>query len=319
MMRIFAGTSAALLLASVTCVPAAAQDYENEAGETLREEREERAEADQIIVTGHAQDASRSEIHGQAREIAVSGNVYDVPLARFEMPLCPGVAGLTTEMASLMIDRIRDNGRFVDLRIQEDGCNPNFIVAFVEDGQDMLSRMIEDEPRRFQWLTSVEKRAMLEPGPVRVWTDVMPATRDGAAIGRGRNLVDPPVTGAWGAHSRIYTLLRNDIVSVWVIIDRDAVRGMSLLQLADYATMRGLVQTEPQEDLGISSVLGLFNENGPWPERLTDFDRAYLTAVYDWIPNLPAAAKLGRVASELRRIEDAQIEEELREDALQAE
>ena len=319
MLKTIVGANLALLASCALCVTAAAQDLGNTSGEEIRAEREQRAEDDQIIVTGRAMEASRSEVHRQARDIAISGNVYDVPLARFEMPLCPGIAGLTTELASLMVDRIRDNGRFVDLRIQEDGCDPNFVVAFVDDGQAMLANMVEENPRRFQWMTSVEKREMLEPGPVHVWTDVMPATRDGAAIGRGRNLVNPPVTGAWGAHSRIYTLLRNDIVSVWVIIDRDAVRGMSLLQLADYASMRGLVQTKPQEDIGISSVLGLFNEDGPWPEQLTDFDRAYLTAVYDWIPNLPAAAKLGRVAAELREIEAANLEADLLEDEERAE
>lgn len=315
MMRILSGLCASLTALAIAG-PAFAQDYANEGGEELREERLQRAEEDQIIVTGEAREASRADIHRQARDIAVSDNVYDVPLARFEQPLCPGIAGLTADSAGLMIDRIRDNARFVDMRVQDDGCNPNFIIAFVDDGQAMLSRMIDESPARFQYLSSVEKREMLEPGPVRVWTDVQPTTRDGMRIGRGRNLVNPPNMRAEMAHSKIYTTTRRDIEMVWVIIDRDAARGMSLMQLADYATMRGLVRTDPGDDLDISSILGLFNRNGPWPETLTDFDRAYLTAVYDSIPNLPAARKIGRVAEELRRIEDAREEAELREAGL---
>ncbi len=314
-MRIPASIAATLLVAGLYALPAAAQDYANEAGEQLREERQQRAEDDQIIVTGRAQDASAAEIHRQARDIAVSGNVYDVPLARFEDPLCPGIAGLTAESAGIMIERIRANARFVDMRVQDDDCEANFVVAFVDDGQAMLRRMMDDSPARFQYLTSVEKREMLEPGPVRVWTDVQPTSRDGMRIGRGRNLVNPPNMRAEMAHSKIYTTIRNDIVMVWVIIDREAARGMSLQQLADYATMRGLVRTEPEEDMRISSILGLFNRNGPWPEELTDFDRAYLTAVYDSIPNLPAFRKIGRVATELRYIEDARDEAETGETA----
>ena len=87
---------------------------------------------------------------------------------------------------------------------------------------------------------------------------------------------------------------------------------------AHLATMRGLVRTDPGDDLEISSILGLFNQNGPWPETLTDFDRAYLTAVYDSIPNLPAARKIGRVSEELRQIEDRREEDELREAGLLA-
>ncbi len=319
MMRIFAGLCVSLLLAGTSAIPAMAQDYANESGREVREERLQRAEQDQIIVTGEAREASRSEVRRQARAIAVSDNIYDVPLARFEQPLCPGIAGLTADTAGLMIDRIRENARFVDMRVQDDGCNPNFIVAFVDDGQAMLERMIDESPRRFQYLSSVEKREMLEPGPVRVWTDVQPASRDGMRIGRGRNLVNPPSMRAEMAHSKIYTTIRRDIEMVWVIIDRDAARGMSLMQLADYATMRGLVRTDPGDDLDISSILGLFNSSGPWPETLTDFDRAYLTAVYDSIPNLPAARKIGRVSEELRRIEDAREEAELRDAGLLAE
>lgn len=303
-MRIFAGFATVLLCAAAPLAPLAAQDYANDGGEAEREAREQRVQDDAIIVTGQAPDASRAEIHRQARDIAVSDNVYDVPLARFEAPLCPGIAGLTGDTAGLMIDRIRDNARFVDLRVQDDGCTPNFVVAFVDDGQAMLARMIDESPARFQYLSSVEKREMLEPGPVRVWTDVQPATRDGMRIGRGRNLVNPPSMRAEMAHSKIYTTIRHDIAMVWVIVDRDAARGMSLQQLADYATMRGLVRTRPDDDMEISSILGLFNSNGPWPGELTDFDRAYLTAVYDSIPNLPAARKLGRVATELRYIEE---------------
>lgn len=309
-MGIFAKLPSALLGAVLLAAPAAAQDYANQSGEATREERQQRIDADEIVVTGQAPDASRADIHRQARDIAVSGNVYDVPLARFEDPLCPGIAGLTGDTAGLMIDRIRENARFVDMRVQDDGCNPNFVVAFVDDGQAMLARMIDESPARFQYLSSVEKREMLEPGPVRVWTDVQPTTRDGMRIGRGRNLVNPPSMRAEMAHSKIYTTTRNDITMVWVIVDRDAARGMSLQQLADYATMRGLVRTKPAEDMEISSILGLFNANGPWPGELTDFDRAYLTAVYDSIPNLPAARKLGRVATELRDIEEDREEGE---------
>lgn len=307
----FLKTALAVIGAGLIAVPSLAQDYANESGAAIREEREDRIANDEIVVTGQAEEASGSQIHRQARDIAEIGNVRAVSLARFEQPICPGIAGLTTPTAQLMIDRIRENARFVDLRVLPDGCNPNFVVAFVDDGQAFLTQMVEESPARFQWMSSVAKREMLAPGPVHVWTDVQPASRDGMPIARGRNLASPPTMSNWVSHSRIYLNARNDIITVWVIIDRDAARGLSLEQLADYATMRGLVQTEPPEDFGISSVLGVFNEDGPWPPRLTDFDRAYLASVYQGLSNMPAFFKLGRVATELRDIEDAREEERL--------
>ena len=57
---------------------------------------------DTIIVTGEAEPVTVRAVTRQARDIAVQqGNVYDVPLARFEDRLCPGVTGLTPDMAAL--------------------------------------------------------------------------------------------------------------------------------------------------------------------------------------------------------------------------
>lgn len=261
-----------------------------------------------IVVSEQIERPGVADVHSQALEIAVSGNVFSTPLARFEIPLCPGIGGLTDETAGLMIDRIRQNALFVELELAEDGCNPNFIVAFVDDGVETLNRLIDNNPARFQYLNSSEKREMLEPGPVHVWTDVQPANRDGVPIRRGRNLVEPPLTNGWMSHSLIYTATRNDIVSVMILVDRSAVGDITLQQLADYATMRGLVQTQTPDRPSVSSILGLFlPQDGLGDDRpngLTDFDRAYLAAVYQGIPNMPAANRLGRVAAELREIEE---------------
>ncbi|HSG57489.1 MAG TPA: hypothetical protein VLA45_18710 [Paracoccaceae bacterium] len=292
-----------------SAMPATAQDYANESGEQERAEREARIDNDRIVVTGRAEEASRAEVHMLARDITMAGSVRQEPLARFQDPLCPGIAGLTAEVAGLVIDRIRENAGLVDLAVQDDGCTPNFIVAVVEDGQAMLARMIEQSPGRFQYMDSVDKRRMLEPGPVHVWTDVLPMTLTGMPIPRVRDLVEPPIMSAWVSHSLISTSVRNDIGMVWVFLDREEVRALSLRQLADYATMRGLVQTDPPAETGISTILGLFNENGPWPEELTDFDRAYLAAVYEPIANMPAAYNIGRVAAELRAIEEGRAKE----------
>ena len=266
------------------------------------------ADSNTIVVTEQIERPGRADVHSQALDIAVSGNVQVAPLARWEIPLCAGIGGLTTDTAALMIDRIREHARFVGLQVAEDGCEPNFIVAFVDDGVATLNRLIDNNPARFQYLNSGEKREMLEPGPVHVWTDVQPANRDGVPIRRGRNLVDPPITGGWMSHSLIYTSNRNDIVSVMVLFDRAAVLDMTLVQLADYATMRGLAQTRAPDEVSVDSILGLFHpvdENGDTRANgLTDFDRAYLSAVYEGIPNMPAGVRLGRVAAELRDIEE---------------
>ena len=64
------------------------------------------------------------------------------PIARFEDPLCPGVAGLTQDAAEAMVGRIRANAEALGLRLAQNGdCRANLDVAFVKDGHAYLSRL----------------------------------------------------------------------------------------------------------------------------------------------------------------------------------
>ena len=272
---------------------------------------------DTIVVTGENEPVTIRQVQRQARDVAVrTGNVYESPLARFEGRLCPGVIGLDEEMAGMIIDRIREHARTLDIRVREDGCDANFILAFVDDGEAMFRRMMDDSPWNFQYLNSGQKRDILEPGPVHVWTNIEPQTLTGMPIAQSRELMNPPTMQVAGAHTRIYTTTRMDIRSVMISFDRAAVVGLNLGQLADYATMRGLAQTRPAGDLSIDSILTLFElsqDNPEWapPQRLTEFDTAYLRSLYAEIPNLPAFRKLARVGFELRDL--AEGEEEVSE------
>ncbi|MEL1249072.1 hypothetical protein [Aurantiacibacter gilvus] len=271
-------------------------------------------EGNEIVVTGNNEDISVVQVQRQVRDIVVrQGNLLDSPLARFEDRLCPGVVGLSGEFAYSFNARLRANAEELGIRLLDDDCEPNFVVAFVDDGEAMFRRMMRDEPQNFQYLNSGEKNDILEPGPVHVWTSVQPRTLTGMPIAQVRDLMNPPRMGVHAAHTRIYTATRNDIVSVMLSFDRDAVQGMSLRQLADYATIRGLAQTRPPEDPVMDSILTLFDAESP-PLGLTEFDRAYLRSLYDDIPNLPGFRRVGGTTRQLRLM----AEESARESASQS-
>lgn len=279
------------LFAGLFAVPLAAQDAAPPAAEN----------GDTIIVTGQGERVTVAQTQRQARDIAVrQGNVFEVPLARFEDRLCPGVIGLTAEMAAMMIDRVRANARMLDVRVQDDGCQANFILVFTEDGGTMLRQLMDNNPSYFQYLSQGQKNDILEPGPVHVWTSVEPRTLTGMPIQQVRDMTRPPVVNMVGVNSLIATSTRRDITAVMVTFDTAAVRDLSVGQLADYATMRGLAQTRPAGGLAIDSILSLFEATDTPPNRLTDFDVAYLRALYAGNANLPAAMKLSSVGSTLR-------------------
>jgi len=286
-----------MLAVALLASPVVAQP--SQAGRDAAEDRD-------IVVTGErAQQPNWSQTTRQARSVTAPTGLRYTPLPRFEGDrLCPGVFGLKPEYASLVIDRVRDTAEGLDVWLAEDdgSCAPNFVVAFVDDGQATLRNIVDDQPWLFRRMPRLERRALLaEPGPARVWTSTLTRTRDGMPVAEddtGRQVVQ-----LWMAHSKIYLPTREDITGVLVLFDRDEVRGKSLLQLADYATMRGLARTKPPEGdgAGLDTILALFDEGATGPPELTDFDRAYLAALYDGIPNLAGLTKVNGVNRQLRR------------------
>lgn len=261
---------------------------------------------DDILVTGQrGEEPARRDISRQARAITRPQNMYDVPLARFQNRLCPGVMGLRTDHALMVVDRIRAHA--TDLKMwmaPDDGtCRPNFIVAFVRNGQQQMAELIEANGYLFADVPLQERRELIEEsGPVRVWSVIETRTRDGMPVPKAQSLSEPPVVSMWMAHSKIYTATREDIASVLVVFDLEQIQGKTLVQLADYAAMRGLARTRPVEGDGqpMDTILALFDESAPPPPQMTDFDRAYLASVYDGIPNIPGITKILGVNRQLR-------------------
>ena len=286
-----------LLLAAALSLPATAlaqQQVPSAWDEAVEDE------GNTIIVTGTNQQLEVTEVQRQVRDIVVrQGNMFEVPLARFEDRLCPGVVGLSGEFAFSFNARLRANAQELGIRLLDDDCEPNFVVVFTEDGEAMFRSMMQSEPQNFQYLDSGQRNDILEPGPVHVWTSVQPRTLTGMPIAQVRDLFNPPQMNVAGAHTRIYTTTRRDITSVMLTFDTAAVQGMSLRQLADYATIRGLAQTRPPADPVMDTILTLFDAEAP-PLGLTEFDRAYLRSLYDGIPNLPGFRRVGGTTRQLR-------------------
>lgn len=257
-----------------------------------------------IVVTG--EQPTHSEVTRQAREITQSTALLHAPLPRFEGDrLCPGVIGLKPDFASLAIDRLRANAERFGLWMTEDDgtCQPNFIVAFVDDGQDVLRNI----HKRWYWLFTDmprhERIALLaDEGPVHVWTTMRSRTAG------GMNLPTDPYgrqvkAMSSGGVARAALPVREDIVGVLVLFDRDDVGGMTLTQLADYATMRGLARTRPVDGDGhvLDTILALFDPDATPPTELTSFDTAYLGSLYAGVANLPGLTKVLNVNTQLRR------------------
>lgn len=232
---------------------------------------------------------------------AYAGTVNEEPLPRIEGALCPGVMGLSTQPALTMLDRVRTNAERFGIRLADpETCLPNLLVAFVSDGQTSVDVLMDAQPQLFASLSMQERRALRqETGPVRAWNLVQSYTRDGMWVSKREGLFEIPRATMWSAHSKIYTATRRDILSTVVIFDAEQVRGMTLQQLADYASMRGFANDfTAYPDARSNTILELF-DGGSQPSALTSADHKFLATLYSGIANLPGRAKERQIQNEV--------------------
>jgi hypothetical protein len=220
----------------------------------------------------------------------------DVPLARFEDPLCPGIVGVALDSARDMVSLIRENATELGLPVADsETCEPNLVVAVLDDPRAYADRLRTERPYLFTDLGRREQEAFFDAaGPARSWARVLTRTRDGLPVYQSNGLTAPEEATVMAAHSKIYVPTRRDIVWAIVLLDRKAVQGMTVMQVADYATMRGL-SNDAAEQLSSprDSILTLFDTDpAARPRGLTRSDHILLQTLYSTLPNIPAAITL---------------------------
>lgn len=248
------------------------------------------APGDTIVVTGRKTLRGGDPVVQQARGLSrvADNKLYREALARLELPLCPQVSGIDAEAARIIASRIRANAAMLGVKLAKADCAPNMIVTFAEGGQELLSRLAQKHARTFCLVPASERAEILaDDAPVRVWTDIR-VVGPNASVWRCRWNV-PSRSGGPG---QMFLPSHRAIALSLVVFDREAVIGMTLVQLADYATMRGLAHMRPASgEEPMETILALFADAARRPAGLTCFDIGYLRSLYFWRPDVPAISK----------------------------
>jgi hypothetical protein len=128
---------------------------------------------------------------------------------------------------------------------------------FVEDGRELLGNLARRRDRPLRLISPAERQELLtDEAPVRVWNNI-----------RTISLVFPPrPVRIWRDKEQPPSLARNlvmflparkEIMSALVVFE--AVIGLTLEQLADYATLPSLAHTRPANgDEPMQTILSLF-------------------------------------------------------------
>lgn len=294
------GISVVALLALVCAVPGLARAQETPEtrvedivvlGTPLREQVE--TFADTVVAPPHGR--------GPARWSARSG-------------ICVGVVNLQRDAAQAMVDRVSEVALELGLPIGEPGCSPNVLIIATDDAPALTAALVERSPNAFRPPYAGSSRSRLQlrrfietDRPVRWWHISMPVHSETGRM--AVSLPGYPPARVRALSSRLTTLIQNDLMRAYVIIDIDQIEGVSFQQLADYVAMVAFAQVDPDADLsGFSTILNVF-DNPNIAYGLTDWDQSYLGSLYgaelnQRNPNAQSGAVAALMFRERRRAED---------------
>lgn len=206
--------------------------------------------------------------------------------ARWDRKVCVGVLNLRRDAAQVIIDQVSRTALDVGLEPGDPGCSPNILVIASGDGPSLARALVDFKPRAFRpnyagaarsgsALTHFQTGAM----PVRWWYISMPMTEVGDPAVKLPGWERPPLVRQDA--SRLTTQIQNDLLLVWVIIDLGRIEGVTFQQLGDYIAMVTMAQIDPDAEMAAyDTVMNLFDAPDA-VEGLTDWDRSYLSALYN--------------------------------------
>jgi hypothetical protein len=282
--------SFALVGSACLSTPALAQD----AGEDGRE----------IVVNGQ-RTTERSIVSSMAQDVTRRPRI-DKPISRRYDAVCLGIYGMTPETGLAVLTRVEGNLETLGIAIGKEGCQINSLIAFVRNGPTTVRALRKEHPQLFEGLLDFEiDRIFAGTGAAQAWQTTLVKGADGKEFYSG-TFGDPPrevEINKSPQASHLTRQIRADILGAAVVFDNSFIPGKTTQQLADYATMRLVAPTaDLTQEAGVASILTLFAEDNLAPEGLTDFDHAYLTALYRLAPTAGGSAIRGATWTEYRKL-----------------
>lgn len=212
-------------------------------------------------------------------------------LGRFETSVCPAVAGLPQEQAEFIAQRIRRVAAAAGMPVASGRCDPNVILIVTSNKSALVKRLARNRTDYFPSArNNYDFKSLEDPhSPVAAWQ--IEGTRgddgkdldqdmDGSSVGRSGLYVRKTIEPA----TRLMPATRQYFAAAVVIVQADALVGLTTTQLADYAAMRAFVRTEPDKlrDLASNTILNVIEApmGTPIPLTLTPWDLSFLKAYY---------------------------------------
>lgn len=254
-----------------------------------------------IVVTGRAAEETRRRIRTFVGEITRGATGH---LVRFEQPVCPAIYGIATDRRAPIAQRMRAVARAAGMRVATNDCTPNVFVVIVADKRSFVPQLTRLGSGYFGDMAGGRISEIAnQPGRTSAWQVFGPPIN-----ARGVELSADFASGVVinrtiSSGSRITDSARPQFESTFLIIEESAIVGLSTTQVADYAAMRTYARVRAGSDGFVGdTILNVMDapDTAQVPITLTQWDLAYLRALYTVEPTLSVGAQRGAIAQRIR-------------------
>lgn len=313
--RTFRATvSLASAVAALLAAQASAQDLSAEAAAHSSSPAESPPGIDEVVVRGQRMSEVEADLRIHIGEFIqqVAAPAPGQGYARWNRRVCVGVHNLERSAAQYIADRISSLAAEVGLEPGEPGCTPQVVVMFTVDARATATYMVEHQPRSFRpgmgiggmqlGREALDEFARSER-PVRWWHVSLPVDAR-----TGLSAIPLPQDGGYpvfpvAGPSRIHNGIRDDLYWAIIIVDSTKLAGTTWEQVGDYLAVVALAQIDPKaEPAAFDSILNLFSNPAAY-SGLTDWDRSYIRALYQFDQERQPQLQAGEVISEMVRWE----------------
>ncbi len=279
-----------------------------------------------IVVTGEK--LTKEEARRQASAFVRTATVIpqEDQYARRRDPLCPAVSGIDAQYRVKVIAKITSTAEAVGVKMAKPGCSANLLIHFTNDVSGYIAQMAKTRPDLLRTMRPDERSALKQSSVPMRWlyateargTDNMKLSlggRNASVLAAGA--VDPGSPGGieginiqsnrgtlnTNSASLIDTQMVVNLTSTIVIVDAEKSTGFALESVAAYAAMVSLAQIKLSTDYSAyPSILSMFSGGkgaDEAPRDLTEWDYAYVRALYKTPANRTARAQRTRIYGEM--------------------
>jgi hypothetical protein len=253
-----------------------------------------------IVVTGTKQ--TRKTVEQFVRDL--TRTIWNGQISRFEHSVCPAVYGLAKPQADAVTDRMRAVAKNVGVVVEGSHCGPNVLLIVTSNKRALLEELERHRGEIFGGMPRRLVRDMeRDRSPAAAWQ-----LRGPPISASGMDLRWDARLGAWinnttDAASHISEASRPQFDGAVVVVERRALAGLTITQLADYAAIRALTGADPANlgNSGAPTILHVLEVpmGGETPITMTKWDLAFLKGFYDVHRNMRANAQRSEITDSM--------------------